>query len=1138
MRNTKRLLFTLALICLFVFISTAAVGAQDLYGEKPISEPVSSGEYSGVTWEIHNHGTADAPNYTLYFTPIDGTKVLKGAEPSTSTAPSANSYKSQPWYSEATAPYITTAVIGNGIEELGNGHVFCGMPALKKVEIPASLTKMSAASFGYCTALTTIYVRGNTPEEGVFDFSNFTVVYMRSNYTFRGCKATEYRFAESINQTNIGYGGFKGNSNLKNLILPEGVASVGGESFADCSSLQSIVFPKTASVAAQALKNCKALTEVTFKNPSAKISTAEGASTAADITGSNASNTFYNCPNIKNIKAHPVSPAFETALSVGLASLDTSREIAELVASGTTNTNVIWEIRSIGTEDAPNYVLYFYIDGSLSSTNTSITSSASVGATAYQSQLWYDAATAPYITQISVGEGIKILGKGCLFGGMPALERIEIPTTLTQLLSGHFARCSKLSTIYVSGSVPHEGIWNLEGITSLNFNNEGYRGCSSVKELLFNENASSNNFQYRNFSGCSSLEKITIPKSFSYIGQEAFANCTSLKEITLPESIKGFGVDAFKNCTVLEKITATAASGSFGVRTFTSCTALKEVVILGNSWSIAYNSEATEKENVIALDTANAFNNCPALTTINAPVGSVAHAFALKFGFETNHSIIDATYEGAKLTYNPENGHVIAENVYTGSDYATFNVYDENITAFFNVYRTNITSISFDYFNKIQINGTGLFEGMTALQSVQFADGQRIADYGGSGKLFYDCQSLSTLWFGDEVDKAAGILNFNGMGINAEDNPDAFTVDAFYNCKAAREIILPALSDGGSELPKIYAGTFASCSSLEKLTIPATFSEIEDGAFSDCTSLRKIDLGADIAVKGATVSGCSDLVIFCTDTAMANSINTQLASDGVTSSSAIAFCPGMTILGFQVRDTSYNGLRACFSFDESKWNGFDSFTLVEYGSIVASTENYSKYASKMGGILIDNGDGSFETPAENIKKTVIWNSDGYNPKSDHSNNASVRFNTTVIKFSGSLQTMAPLSMVGYEIWERNGEYFAFFTEYSDPAYRSLSLYKVTLGMLTDDNPPISIDGTASPIWTSLSESNSTSLITDKTEVSGILLKHPIVDGKYIALYATDAENVEIADLGIDAKIKPDVFSIVFGKGITYSLSTR
>ena len=62
------------------------------------------------------------------------------------------------------------------------------------------------------------------------------------------------------------------------------------------------------------------------------------------------------------------------------------------------------------------------------------------------------------------------------------------------------------------------------------------------------------------FTRCTSLEEINIPSTVKYIGRYAFNGCTKIKKIVLPSAINYIDYNVFQNCSGLQEIKFTITS--------------------------------------------------------------------------------------------------------------------------------------------------------------------------------------------------------------------------------------------------------------------------------------------------------------------------------------------------------------------------------------------------------------------------------------------------------------------------------------------------------------------------------------------------------------------------------------------------
>ena len=99
------------------------------------------------------------------------------------------------------------------------------------------------------------------------------------------------------------------------------------------------------------------------------------------------------------------------------------------------------------------------------------------------------------------------------------------------------------------------------------------------------------------------VRKIVIEDGVTSIGDAAFYNCTSLTSITIPDSVTSIGASAFFYCTSLTSITIPDSVTSIGASAFFYCTSLTNITLSNNITNIGN----------------DAFYSCSSLTSITIP---------------------------------------------------------------------------------------------------------------------------------------------------------------------------------------------------------------------------------------------------------------------------------------------------------------------------------------------------------------------------------------------------------------------------------------------------------------------------------------------------------------------------------------
>lgn len=407
--------------------------------------------------------------------------------------------------------------VSGGVVEIAE-TAFYGTQALKKVEFPSTLLKISRYAF-YYSGIESVIMPDSVNEVG--------------ESAFLRCKA------------------------LKSITFSKNVETLAETVLGDCSALVELNLPENLKTIEDcALINCKALVEINFPN---------GLETIGNyvFSGCNSIVSLVFPDSVKRVGAffYNVTQDIGSYIKRKINSVFFGNGIAEFDVYSV----LVADLKQINISDSnPNYVV---IDGVIFSADMK----QLILCPQYKTEEEY-----------IIPEGVERIGEYAFYGcgiktiNIPnsvteigeyafrfsSITSIQLPDGIKEIKDGTFSGCNQLENIKFPKNL-------------LTIGESAFSGCKSLKSVEFNEKLQSIGscafVKLENLKGIqlpdslieigdrafelTGITTLSLPKNLRTIGERAFGNCFELRgELIIPDSVVSIGECAFAN-TEIEELT-------------------------------------------------------------------------------------------------------------------------------------------------------------------------------------------------------------------------------------------------------------------------------------------------------------------------------------------------------------------------------------------------------------------------------------------------------------------------------------------------------------------------------------------------------------------------------------------------------
>ncbi len=633
------------------------------------------------------------------------------------------------------------------VTSIGN-YAFKGCSGLTSINIPNSVTRIGDDAFDGCSGLKKVIVP---------DIAAWCNIYLGDN---------PLSYAKHIYSDE--------NTEIKDLVIPNSVTSIGHSTFSGCSGLTSITISNSVtSIGSSAFRNCSGLTSITIPNSVTSIG----------------DNAFSGCGNSVSVEINS-----NAILSKNYTS---SSSLVNIFGDQVQNYIIDNDVTTIGS-------YAFYGCSGLTSITipnsvTSIGSSAFEGCTGLTSvtipnsvtSIGYSAFRNTKLKSVTIGAGVLSIRDDAFSGAKPVkviwltntppsgYERVggKVNYVANDLYKGlsNMTVYPFLSSMFEVGGVKYVPVSPSErtcdaidctydaAAENINIGKTvSYKGIAMTVNNIKPYTCYQNTFiksadvscngsigDYA-FSGNTSLEKAILGDKVTSLGGYTFDGCSSLQSIDIPNGITQMGSYAFSQCSNMTSAKIGTGVTAINEYTFSGCSALKDVQIGSNVRTIGnYVFSGCTSLPVINIPKAvtsignNTFSGCTALREV--VMEDRADDTVLSLGSNGSSPMfascpLDKVYIGRNISYNKTSNYGYSP-FYRNTSLRSVTITDRETEVSENEFYgcTNLKEVKIG--DGVTTIGSWAFSGCAAID--YFAFGSSVKTIG--QEAFSDCTAMTRL---------------------------------------------------------------------------------------------------------------------------------------------------------------------------------------------------------------------------------------------------------------------------------------------------------------------------------------------------------------------------------------------------------
>ena len=616
------------------------------------------------------------------------------------------------------------------------------------------------------------------------------------------------------------------NSNIKNVVIEDGITSIGNNAFYGCSLTNIRIPGSVTSIGKYALEDCMSLTSVTI--PGSVSSIGEYA--------------FSDCRNLTDATILDGVTSIENRAFWGCSSL-TSVTIPNSVTN--IGESAFWhcsELTSVTIPDGVTSIEDHVFVSCYSLTSITIPNSVtSIGNFAFRS--------CTELTSITIPDGVISIGNFA-FSGCNELTSITIPDSVISIGDSAFEECRILTSISIPDSVTSIG-------------SSVFNDCFFLKTISL---SCKSTLKRSDFEGKSkfvsytphTLKKVEVKaETCTENGNKEYWTCEHcgkyfLSDDTNPETAKAVElsetvISASHKLTKVEAKAPTCTED--GNKEYWTCEHCGKYFL----------SDDANPETAKAVEQSEFI--IPALNHKNAIIQNASEPTETAPGYSGDRYCpdCDTVFEKGYTYWNEGNltWKLYADGTLNISGTGAMKDYNDDDNPSPVYQNSNVKKVVIE--KGVTSIGNYAFSGCLGLKSITIPDGiTSIGDH-----AFDSCINLRSITLPDSITSIGMWAFYNCWNVPSIIIPDGVTSIedfTFDSCIGLTSITIP------NSIINIKSSAFHNCAELASITIPDSVTSIGESVFGDCSSLTTISLSCKSSLKRSDFGKQADLVSYTSHT--------------------------------------------------------------------------------------------------------------------------------------------------------------------------------------------------------------------------------------------------------------------------------